>query len=105
MFVQASDDVCKTLAAIKLMLYGTPEQEPQTEHVSQLAMEMYQVSGKFSVFVSLFFSPPPLSLSLSEQEPQTEHVSQLTMEMYRERGLGNLSPYFFLSLSFISYLF
>ena len=34
--------MCKTLQAIKTMLYGTPEQEPQTEHVSQLAMEMYQ---------------------------------------------------------------
>lgn len=39
---KASDDVCKTLQGIKTMLYGTPEQEPQTEHVSQLAMEMYQ---------------------------------------------------------------
>lgn len=40
--VQTSEDVCKTLQGIKTMLYGTPEQEPQTEHVSQLAMEMYQ---------------------------------------------------------------
>lgn len=40
--MQASEDVCKTLQSIKIMLYGTPEQEPQTEHVSQLAMEMYQ---------------------------------------------------------------
>nr|KAG5701450.1 hypothetical protein BaRGS_032782 [Batillaria attramentaria] len=39
---KASEDVCKTLQSIKTMLYGTPEQEPQTEHVSQLAMEMYQ---------------------------------------------------------------
>jgi calcium binding protein 39 len=45
MFVlQASEDVCKTLQSIKTMLYGTPEQEPQTEHVSQLAMEMYQAN-------------------------------------------------------------
>ena len=39
---QVNEDVCKTLQATKTMLYGTTEQEPQAEHVSQLAMEMYQ---------------------------------------------------------------
>ena len=31
----------KTLAAMKNMLYGTAEQDPQTELVAQLAQEMY----------------------------------------------------------------
>lgn len=38
---KVSDDVTKTLQSIRVMLYGTPDQEPQTELVAQLAQEMY----------------------------------------------------------------
>ncbi|KAL5005174.1 hypothetical protein ScPMuIL_018630 [Solemya velum] len=36
-----SEDVSKQLQAIKTMLYGTGDQEPQSELVAQLAQEMY----------------------------------------------------------------
>lgn len=39
--LQTSEDVSKTLLAIKNMLYGTGEQDPQTELNAQLAQEMY----------------------------------------------------------------
>lgn len=39
--VQASEEVSKTLVSIKNMLYGTGEQDPQTELNAQLAQEMY----------------------------------------------------------------
>ncbi|ELT89582.1 hypothetical protein CAPTEDRAFT_105157 [Capitella teleta] len=38
---KASDDVSKTLLAIKNMLYGSVDQDPQTEVNTQLAQEMY----------------------------------------------------------------
>ncbi|XP_076453992.1 protein Mo25-like [Babylonia areolata] len=50
---KASEDVCKTLQAIKTMLYGTPEQEPQTENVSQLATEMYQNNMLLALVLNL----------------------------------------------------
>lgn len=39
--VKASDDVSKTLLAIKNMLYGSADQDPLTELNAQLAQEMY----------------------------------------------------------------
>ena len=39
--IKASEEVSKTLLAMKNMLYGTSEQDPQTELMAQLAQEMY----------------------------------------------------------------
>ena len=38
---QAAEDVSKTLSSMKMMLYGTGEQEPQAELTAQLAQEVY----------------------------------------------------------------
>ncbi|CAH1781110.1 unnamed protein product [Owenia fusiformis] len=38
---KVSEEVSKTLVAMKIMLYGTDQQEPQTELVAQLAEEFY----------------------------------------------------------------
>ncbi|XP_002737733.1 calcium-binding protein 39-like [Saccoglossus kowalevskii] len=38
---KASEDVSKTLISMKNILYGTGDQEPQTELVAQLAQELY----------------------------------------------------------------
>lgn len=38
---KASEEVTKTLGSMKTMLYGTGEQEPQSELVASLAQEMY----------------------------------------------------------------
>ncbi|CAH1781108.1 unnamed protein product [Owenia fusiformis] len=40
---KVSDEVSKTLVAMKIMLYGTDQQEPQTELVAQLAQEFYNL--------------------------------------------------------------
>ncbi|XP_041359483.1 protein Mo25-like [Gigantopelta aegis] len=45
--------VSETLQAIKNMLYGTADQEPQTEHVAQLAQEMYQSNVLLLFIVNL----------------------------------------------------
>ena len=38
---QAVEDISKTLTTMKAMLYGSGDQEPQTELTAQLAQEMY----------------------------------------------------------------
>ncbi|XP_039598943.1 calcium-binding protein 39-like, partial [Polypterus senegalus] len=38
---KASEEVSKCLVAMKEILYGTNEKEPQTETVAQLAQELY----------------------------------------------------------------
>ena len=40
-YTKAAEEVSKTLVSIKQILYGTNDQEPQTELVAQLAQEMY----------------------------------------------------------------
>ena len=40
-FIQAAEEVSKSLVAMKEILYGTNEKEPQTEAVAQLAQELY----------------------------------------------------------------
>lgn len=41
---QAAEEVSKSLVAMKEILYGTNEKEPQTEAVAQLAQELYNSS-------------------------------------------------------------
>lgn len=48
---QASEEVSKSLLAMKEILYGTNEKEPQTEAVAQLAQELYN-SGLLSTLVA-----------------------------------------------------
>lgn len=48
---QASEEVSKSLLAMKEILYGTSEKEPQTEAVAQLAQELYN-SGLLSTLVA-----------------------------------------------------
>jgi calcium binding protein 39 len=38
---KALEEVSKSLSAMKTMLYGTADQEPQTELIAQLAQEIY----------------------------------------------------------------
>lgn len=49
--VQATEEVSKSLVAMKEILYGTNEKEPQTEAVAQLAQELYN-SGLLSTLVA-----------------------------------------------------
>ena len=51
MRVQATEEVSKSLVAMKEILYGTNEKEPQTEAVAQLAQELYN-SGLLSTLVA-----------------------------------------------------
>ncbi|KAL8187723.1 UNVERIFIED_CONTAM: hypothetical protein K2H54_054655 [Gekko kuhli] len=47
----ATEEVSKNLVAMKEILYGTNEKEPQTEAVAQLAQELYN-SGLLSTLVA-----------------------------------------------------
>lgn len=49
--MQATEEVSKNLVAMKEILYGTNEKEPQTEAVAQLAQELYN-SGLLSTLVA-----------------------------------------------------
>ena len=51
--VQAVDEVAKLLLNMKTILYGTGEQEPQTEIVAQLAQEMYSTEMLFHLVSNL----------------------------------------------------
>lgn len=48
---QAAEEVSKSLVAMKEILYGTNEKEPQTEAVAQLAQELYN-SGLLSTLIA-----------------------------------------------------
>lgn len=48
---QATEDVSKNLVAMKEILYGTNEKEPQTEAVAQLAQELYN-SGLLGTLIA-----------------------------------------------------
>ena len=50
-FIQATEEVSKSLVAMKEILYGTNEKEPQTEAVAQLAQELYN-SGLLSTLIA-----------------------------------------------------
>lgn len=50
-FTQATEEVSKSLVAMKEILYGTNEKEPQTEAVAQLAQELYN-SGLLSTLIA-----------------------------------------------------
>lgn len=49
--IQATEEVSKSLVAMKEILYGTNEKEPQTEAVAQLAQELYN-SGLLSTLIA-----------------------------------------------------
>lgn len=49
--IQATEEVSKSLVAMKEILYGTNEKEPQTEAVAQLAQELYN-SGLLGTLVA-----------------------------------------------------
>uniref|UniRef100_A0A3B3SAG2 Calcium binding protein 39 n=1 Tax=Paramormyrops kingsleyae TaxID=1676925 RepID=A0A3B3SAG2_9TELE len=61
---KATEEVSKNLVAMKEILYGTNEKEPQTEAVAQLAQELYN-SGLLSTLIAdlqlidFEVSPPP----------------------------------------------
>ncbi|XP_070539186.1 calcium-binding protein 39-like [Ptychodera flava] len=50
---KASEDVSKTLIAMKNVLYGTGDQEPQTELVAQLAQEFYNLDLLLTLVTNL----------------------------------------------------
>lgn len=49
--IKATEEVSKSLVAMKEILYGTNEKEPQTEAVAQLAQELYN-SGLLSTLIA-----------------------------------------------------
>lgn len=49
--IQATEEVSKSLVAMKEIIYGTNKKEPQTEAVAQLAQELYN-SGLLSTLVA-----------------------------------------------------
>lgn len=50
---KVNDEVSKNLSAIKVVLYGTENQEPQTDQVAQLAHEMYDNNMLFLLVQNL----------------------------------------------------
>lgn len=79
---KALEDVSKSLVAIKVMLYGTNDQEPQTDiAVAQLALEIY----KSDLLLSLISS-----LSKIEFEAKKD-VAQIFNNILR-RQIGTRSP-------------
>lgn len=69
---QATEEVSKNLVAMKEILYGTNEKEPQTEAVAQLAQELYN-SGLLSTLVAdlqlIDFEVRNTSLTFYQQHP------------------------------------
>jgi len=51
--MQANEEVTKSLGAIKLILYGTADQEPQQEVIAQLSQEFYNSGVILTLIQSL----------------------------------------------------
>lgn len=78
---KATEEVSKNLVAMKEILYGTNEKEPQTEAVAQLAQELYN-SGLLSTLVS--------DLQLIDFEGKKD-VAQIFNNILR-RQIGTRTP-------------
>uniref|UniRef100_A0A673M432 Calcium binding protein 39-like n=1 Tax=Sinocyclocheilus rhinocerous TaxID=307959 RepID=A0A673M432_9TELE len=78
---KASEEVSKSLLAMKEILYGTNEKEPQTEAVAQLAQELYN-SGLLSILVA--------DLQLIDFEGKKD-VAQIFNNILR-RQIGTRTP-------------
>ncbi|KAI7801220.1 putative calcium-binding protein 39-like, partial [Triplophysa rosa] len=78
---KASEEVSKCLLAMKDILYGTNEKEPQTEAVAQLAQELYN-SGLLSILVA--------DLQLIDFEGKKD-VAQIFNNILR-RQIGTRTP-------------
>ncbi|XP_077063924.1 calcium-binding protein 39 [Siphateles boraxobius] len=78
---KASEEVSKSLLAMKEILYGTSEKEPQTEAVAQLAQELYN-SGLLSTLVA--------DLQLIDFEGKKD-VAQIFNNILR-RQIGTRTP-------------
>uniref|UniRef100_A0A8C2FBH1 Calcium binding protein 39 n=1 Tax=Cyprinus carpio TaxID=7962 RepID=A0A8C2FBH1_CYPCA len=78
---KASEEVSKSLLAMKEILYGTNEKEPQTEAVAQLAQELYN-SGLLSTLVA--------DLQLIDFEGKKD-VAQIFNNILR-RQIGTRTP-------------
>ncbi|KAB0401318.1 hypothetical protein E2I00_017242, partial [Balaenoptera physalus] len=77
----ATEEVSKNLVAMKEILYGTNEKEPQTEAVAQLAQELYN-SGLLSTLVA--------DLQLIDFEGKKD-VAQIFNNILR-RQIGTRTP-------------
>ncbi|XP_051966183.1 calcium-binding protein 39-like isoform X2 [Xyrauchen texanus] len=78
---KASEEVSKSLLAMKEILYGTNEKEPQTEAVAQLAQELYN-SGLLSTLIT--------DLQLIDFEGKKD-VAQIFNNILR-RQIGTRTP-------------
>ncbi|XP_034404522.1 calcium-binding protein 39 isoform X1 [Cyclopterus lumpus] len=78
---KATEEVSKSLVAMKEILYGTNEKEPQTEAVAQLAQELYN-SGLLSTLVA--------DLQLIDFEGKKD-VAQIFNNILR-RQIGTRTP-------------
>uniref|UniRef100_A0A4X1TIX1 Calcium binding protein 39 n=1 Tax=Sus scrofa TaxID=9823 RepID=A0A4X1TIX1_PIG len=79
--LKATEEVSKNLVAMKEILYGTNEKEPQTEAVAQLAQELYN-SGLLSTLVA--------DLQLIDFEGKKD-VAQIFNNILR-RQIGTRTP-------------
>uniref|UniRef100_A0A673AVQ1 Calcium binding protein 39 n=1 Tax=Sphaeramia orbicularis TaxID=375764 RepID=A0A673AVQ1_9TELE len=78
---KATEEVSKSLVAMKEILYGTNEKEPQTEAVAQLAQELYN-SGLLSTLIA--------DLQLIDFEGKKD-VAQIFNNILR-RQIGTRTP-------------
>ncbi|XP_069753960.1 calcium-binding protein 39-like [Narcine bancroftii] len=78
---KATEEVSKNLVAMKEILYGTNEKEPQTETVAQLAQELYN-SGLLSTLIA--------DLQLIDFEGKKD-VAQIFNNILR-RQIGTRTP-------------
>ncbi|KAF7658442.1 hypothetical protein LDENG_00012880 [Lucifuga dentata] len=78
---KATEEVSKSLVAMKEILYGTNEKEPQTEAVAQLAQELYN-SGLLSMLIA--------DLQLIDFEGKKD-VAQIFNNILR-RQIGTRTP-------------
>lgn len=86
--LQATEEVSKSLVAMKEILYGTNEKEPQTEAVAQLAQELYN-SGLLGILIA--------DLQLIDFEVRIESLLSESEGKYTRRLLNTTMSNIFIS--------
>lgn len=92
--LQATEEVSKSLVAMKEILYGTNEKEPQTEAVAQLAQELYN-SGLLGILIAdlqlIDFEVRPKSLLSADQAKHMRRWSNVAVSCFSTSALSHVS--------------
>lgn len=85
-FIQANDDVTKCIIGIKAILYGSADQEPQVDAITQLSQEMYQGNPNALIFLIQHLHRIDFEVCASMTVSPPLYATQISSEMSGSHG-------------------